>query len=223
MPSVPYTNTLRVVCRQTMLGEESINVHHLVAPAGLVLTTTMLNLIADDFEGFYTLSSSGSVGLRGIDELRPTNVTFASVSIYDLRVVPNPTPHVVNYTSPGATAPDVVPWDVAVTITLRTAVGGRSGRGRIYLGPLTQAWTAGSAVNPPQVAGAAADILANAYVDLVARLQATAGATGLTPGVLSIKDGICRPVTSITIDKRPDTQRRRDLSAGFAAPLNVTL
>lgn len=220
MPDVPYDATWRAVCHQSRLGEESVNVHHFRwNPEDPVLPGT-LNGIAVAFSQFYNNNVVGTDPDRGIRLYRAGSSVLDSVRLYDLRTVPNPAVHEVTFTDVVTPAGTAVPTDVAAVITLRTATGGRSGRGRLYIGPLADAAMMGAVGEPAQFHPNFQQDLIDAYVDLCVRLNAAVTPDPITPAVLSVTDGLSRPIISITVDRRPDTQRRRDLGMTFGPQLS---
>lgn len=216
MPTVPYANVLRVVCHQTVLSDESVNVWHVLIPAGTILAPGDTQALADAFSLFYAGSITGTPGSRGIGNTRPIPAILDQINVYDLRTVPNPAVEEFPYAIAGTAAADNVPWDSAVVASLRTATGGRSGRGRVYLGPTAGLYSASTPTTAPGIAAAQCTSIANTVADLNARINAIPTLAGTQLAVLSVTDGLARFVTRVVVDGRPDTQRRRDLSLPFA-------
>lgn len=101
-----------------------------------------------------------------------------------------------------ATTPAMAPPDMAIVITWRTALRGRSYRGRTYVGPLRTALHDGtgrlSATNADLAAGAAALLLPHNTLDHDLRLT-----------VLSREIPTATRVSGADVDREFDTQRRR--------------
>lgn len=214
MPIVPYANTFRVVVHQSRLGEEAVNVHHLHWPiVGGDFGATAAIAVA--FAAFYNATPVGPAPDRGIRTYRAGSSVLDYIRIYDLRTVPNPAVDEFTFADEVTPAGTAVPSDTAAVITLRTGVGGRSGRGRVYIGPLADTAMTGAVGTPGQFSIGFQQDLVDAYVDLQARLALITPGTSPQSSVLSVADGVNRPVTSITVDRRPDTQRRRDYGLTF--------
>jgi len=101
----------------------------------------------------------------------------------------------------GVSGGDPLPASMAIVVTLRTALRGKSHRGRVYAGPHIESDNDGSG-NP-----AAALITAEA-VQWTNFLTALSG-SGVTLVVASYLHSTAENVTSVSVDTRWDTQRRR--------------
>jgi len=221
VPSVIYANTARVVCHQTFYGEEAVNVFHVRHAEVSPLSAPEMTAIASNFVIFYNALSSAAAPNRGINNLRHPRATLDMVRVYDLSVVPNPPPLEHPASSAGTAAETKVPIEVCATVTLVTAVGTRRGRGRVYLGPLGDGGMAiSNATDAPRLA--LTSLYGPAFDDLNARLQAEPLLANARLAVLSTADAVSREVLSVRTDARPDTQRRRDLSASFG-PVTSTV
>lgn len=94
-------------------------------------------------------------------------------------------------------------FQVSRTITLQTAAGGRSGRGRIYWPALGATVTDSGTSNVPVAT-------ADSWRDfIVAHAAAWPLAPEVEPAVYSPTQGVVRPLTLIRIGNVLDTQRRR--------------
>lgn len=113
---------------------------------------------------------------------------------------------------------DAVPYTCAVVASLRTALSGRSYRGRMYC-PAD-----GAALTQHQFAAADTDYVANGIHALFGVLNSSTLA-GSNPLVCvgSRKMNFGTIVTSITVDSLPDVQRRREdkVTARSASQVNV--
>lgn len=102
----------------------------------------------------------------------------------------------------GSTDPSL-PTEVALVVSLRTAVATRSTRGRMYLPPLTvsQMGYAGRYLD------AAVTTVADGAEDFMN--DVTVGTTTWTPVVASGTASLLTPITQIAVGNVPDAQRRR--------------
>lgn len=98
----------------------------------------------------------------------------------------------------GGTSP-VLPLQTAVCVTLRTALAGRAHRGRMYFPMNVGTLTA------HQMSSADTTAIANGVATFLGRYSAALG-----PVVVSqIGAGAKTPITTVTVDSKPDVQRRR--------------
>lgn len=94
-------------------------------------------------------------------------------------------------------------FQVSRTITLQTATGGRSGRGRVYWPALGATVTDTGTSNVPTST-------ADSWRDMFAAFEAAwPGTPAIVLAVWSPTQGVVRPLTSIRIGNVLDTQRRR--------------
>lgn len=100
----------------------------------------------------------------------------------------------------GDEAVEMLPFQVAVVISLRTALATRSGRGRFYLPPLGV-----TMVDDGRVSAAAIAILDNAWTDFFDAMNTG----GLTVVVRNRTSHVSTVVTSARVGNVFDTQRRR--------------
>lgn len=226
MPTVAYPGTLRVVCHQSFYGDESVNVFHVCTDETLPLSAPEAAQIDSAFLAMYQLFTSGTFPAVGFGSMRHPLAILDMIRVYDLSVVPNPPPHEFPHSVAGAAAHTVAPLECCATVTMRTANGTRRGRGRNYIGPLGgAAYEVSTATLPPKLASGATGMtgLAEAFRALNVNLQALSLLNNARLGVLSVADGVCREITSVRIDTRPDTQRRRDLSVPFSGTVNLDI
>jgi len=92
------------------------------------------------------------------------------------------------------------PKQIAAVMTMRTAVGTRRTRGRMYLPATAAPMAPGGLFNNAQI-----DSIVDKLTDWLAQLKAA----GSIPVVLSKTSGTTQPITSVDADYVPDTQRRR--------------
>jgi hypothetical protein len=104
----------------------------------------------------------------------------------------------VNY--PGASTGEMLPFQCATAVSLRTTFATRSGRGRFFLPPLAVTAVAGG-----RLATAAQTLILGQAVDMMSTLSTT----GAAPVVYSRVQHIIQAVVSIDVGDVIDTQRRR--------------
>jgi hypothetical protein len=98
---------------------------------------------------------------------------------------------------------NLLPAQIAVCASLHTAAAGRSGRGRIYFGSATEAWSTTTGSVEPTIVTALADWIADVSA-------ITAASTNVyVLGVWSRKLNGINNITDVSIDTRFDVQRRR--------------
>lgn len=138
---------------------------------------------------FRTLITAGVV----LQRISTGEITMATGQQQQLRQT--------DVTLPGTAAGNALPGDVAITVSLRTALANRSGRGRFYL---------------PQPAAstlAATGIIATAAQTTVADAAAAAWAvsnTTISPVVYSRTKRATTRITTFNVGNLFDTQRRRE-------------
>lgn len=108
---------------------------------------------------------------------------------------------VVTHTLAGTGVAEALPASVSLVVTLRTALRGRSHRGRVYTGPYAE--DSNTALGVPL--GATLTGVQLQWADLITRLVGT----GVSMVVASYKLATSENVTAVTTDSRWDTQRRR--------------
>ena len=104
--------------------------------------------------------------------------------------------------NPGTAAASGSPIDTALVVSIRSAVPGRSGRGRMYL-----PWHGTIAAATGLVVGTPYTTFATAVKAL---FTSVAGYSSYVPIVASRTHGTWQPPTAILCDNKPDVQRRRE-------------
>lgn len=102
-----------------------------------------------------------------------------------------------------------LPTQSALVASMRTAVAGKSGRGRSYF-PIN-----GQALGSDhQLSGATCGTVANAYALMLTTLnglnETANGITGQTASVASFTKGQLNTIRTVIVDSKIDTQRRRE-------------
>lgn len=180
----------------------ALNVLGVVNAGSVAITQALTNTLGAAIKtGFTNSAHNANVS---------TTVTLVNIGLRDIRTAN--TAEFLDSGGPvaGILASELLPPQVALCITLRTAQAGRSFRGRVYLcGYAEGDNTIGGVVIPATLAPSVAFIVA---------IQAALVANGLNLGVLSRpaptlpvpRAGFVTPVTSIVCrDAVWDTQRRR--------------
>lgn len=108
---------------------------------------------------------------------------------------------------PGTSSASGAPLQTSMVLTLRTGQAGRSYRGRIYL-PARGGMAAGSGGYLATGTGSVVNPVIN-WLHQIAILTPFPGGVGARAGVASSRRGVFTSLTSITVDLKPDIQRRR--------------
>lgn len=167
----------------------------------LPVTSLALNDLLDDWEAFLAarfvaqLSSNAQVtGVRARDISSQTGLIIERTLTPPIQ---------------GLAGGESLPYQIAATLSLRTAQSGRIGRGRLYFGGLTIAQINGNDLEPAAVAD---------WIDMFDDWKVTAGSQGFTWSVASRffngqprVQGVTFPITSTSMDSTPRTQRRRQV------------
>lgn len=215
MPQVAYADTIRAVCHLSYLGEEATNTWHFRVPP-LGSFPAAAGLINTELETFYDAAIVAPN--RGIGSLRSGSSVLDRITFYDLRTVPYPVPLVFVHNTAGTNGNATLPLSVAMVISLRTSVAGRSGRGRIYIPHIAVNIMSGTTGN---FVTANVTLAMNSLVDLATRINTADPA--LSIAVLSTVHGVSRDVIQVVVNSLPDTQRRRDEQLGATSVQSATV
>lgn len=203
-------NTLKVLIHWTFEGRPQLNVMHMLyTPAG--------PLNPNIAETIYEPISAAWVNPGGLRPLSATVLSLTGVGVIDLRSANNPEISSTSPAVPGTGTGAPMPEQVSAVITHRTALTGRSHRGRTYLFGFTPAAMAAD--------GTISDATNTGVVNFMAGVNSGIGAAGgqlaiLSPalpvrpskpgGELPAKPFEITPVTtSLLRDRLWDTNRRR--------------
>jgi hypothetical protein len=143
----------------------------------------------------YTVNSGAGLNFR---TFLPTVASIQAFRYTPLDGVTAST--VISHVLAGLDAAEPLAPSLCVVCTLRTALRGRSNRGRAYIGPFTESQNNFGSVNP---------ILATGFAVQWNNFLATLVGTGLSLVVASYLHSSATNVTSVTVDTKWDTQRRR--------------
>lgn len=200
MPFVPTPNCVSVEMLYTQDGQQIENVLHYVkaSPWGLA---SMEELAQGIFDIWSTTWAADN----------PTNLTWDGIRVTDLSSQTGPVlifqddlPIVGTNVSPA------LPNNCAMVVTKRTALRGRSFRGRVYHPGLTEARVTGNTITTNF-----ATTVANQYENLIV-IEVQGGADEALMVVLSLvadgqprTEGQATPVTRMEVNLTVDSQRRR--------------
>lgn len=178
----------------------ALNVLGVVNAGGIAITQALTNTIGTAVKAAFT--STAHVGAIA------TVVTLSNVGLRDIRTASQPEFIDTGAAVAGTLAGDFLPPQIAMCITLRTALAGAKFRGRVYLCGYGEATnTAAGVLNSSATS-----------VAFVAAIKSALQASGLDLGVihrptfppLDVTAGFITTVTSIVArDAVWDTQRRR--------------
>lgn len=201
MPQLPPAEGVtQAVLNYTYGGERCANVLHFVQTDGVT---------APDPEEL--ASRLASWWGNNIDSLVPNTLSLDSVTATDLSAGGPPgVIYTTGLPNTGGSTNLQLPNQCTVVISLRTSLRGRSYRGRIYHVGIGEPDVDGSTVN-----STFRQLLLNAYDNLLL-LTGDTGEPDYQIAVLSYYSGgalrpepVATPVTSMSVDSRIDTQRRR--------------
>lgn len=145
-PVIPSTVEVRLLW--TFAGQGGINVLHGIVGTGFVANQSVTNTLATAIKGAVTAN---------LATLMPANCSLVRVGLRDLRT-PNQAEFIdANAAVVGSAVTDPLPPQTSLCVTLRTALSGKSFRGRVYLGGFSEATsdvvgTANSATSTAAVA-----------------------------------------------------------------------
>lgn len=194
------TSLYRIAC--TIAAPNSnpgANIYHVLntntGDTGITTVVAAFKTFYDAIQSFYT---------------NTTTITIAA-SVRDIAVNPNRIVAVSPATSTGVSTAEILPANVALVVTWRTAFAGRSFRGRTYLGPSNETLNNGGIAN-----GSTVTSMQTAANNLITNIQAVTGfnlvifSKRRTEPPLSLSpENATTVVTSATINGLWDSQRRR--------------
>ena len=188
---------VRVALEYEAFGKVVVNVYHVTTTDPIV--TIKLFDIADLFEAWWATT----IGANFSNEIALSSITAHNLNVPNGEKITLP----VSPSIPGGSANASVPNNVAIVITLNTALTGRSFRGRAYHAGLTRAAVTGNNIDTILAASLVTD-----YIQLTANL-AVANAELVVASFQTLgvprAEGVATPVQSIAVNTRIDTQRRR--------------
>jgi len=161
------------------------------------------------------LSFTGAIAILDpilVDHLSTNNgggsgwnaLAHTSASVQDIVYTPldgSSASTIITHAIAGISGGDPLPASVALVVSLRTALRGKSYRGRVYTGPNIESNNTASGTP-------GASHVSTLALQWTAHLAALAG-TGVSLVVASYLHGTAQDVTSVNVDARWDTVRRR--------------
>lgn len=130
--ATPIADTVEVRLNWGLDGSEwAVNVLHYIVPGGFTVNQANADALAADIDDAFTNAAS-------IQPLISDLVTLDSVGLRDIRVASQPE-FLSDLGTFGTRTDEMLPRQTCMVLTLRTALAGRSYRGRVYLG----GWTVG--------------------------------------------------------------------------------
>jgi hypothetical protein len=187
---------------------------------GPTLTNTE---VASCASALYTVFNQGS-GTHLMAALKgqwSNSTTWTTVTVYNYHDTSGEASTVGTFTGTGQVGSQLsgmLPDQISLVVTLRTALAGAHHRGRMFL-PYTGAVIDSNGLVNGTAVG---NVLAGLKADL-ASVVAEAHLAGFPVVVLSKTLGSVQPVTTLTADLRPDIQRRRANRQGRGALQVVAL
>lgn len=207
MPALVVPSAVQVRLHWTLNGVDAYNVLGGSVAGGFAASQAIANALGAAILGHFTSS--------GLAALMATTTSLLSAGLRDIRTANQPEFVSVAAAVPGTGAGDPLPNQIAAVITLRTALAGKSYRGRAYYGGANEAQNGAT--------GAIAAAFNTALVTFTTNIQTDMAAQGITLAVISrpfagaagppvrpARVGQATPVTGIIArDTKWDTQRRR--------------
>jgi hypothetical protein len=191
MPTPIAPGCIEVVIQAEQSGTERFNVLHCHVPT--------LSVSPSDITAAATAIQTAVLAHLSIwsDSVKFLNIRAQDKSMPGGIIVDVPFPGGTTGTN-GGTA---LPGNVAAVATLRTATGGRSGHGRVYMfGLVTQQVDPGD-----QVKGTYVTAVLAWFTDI----QANLAFVSQTLAVFSRVHAVCHDLVTVTMDLNLDSQRRR--------------
>lgn len=192
---VPQGALLRLIWTQGGTPA-AVNVFGVVNSGNVAITQTLTNTIGAAVKAAFTSSTQAT--------FVHTSVSLANIGLRDVRTANQPEFLEAAAAVPGTGTGDLLPLNVSLCITLRTALAGRSFRGRSFL------WGYTETANGPL--GTAASGVPGVGVSFITAIQSALVTNGMNLGVLSRTRSAVNVVTLIqSRDANWETQRRRSL------------
>jgi hypothetical protein len=205
MPPLVVPNTVQVrTIWQTGGTQFAVNVLHFRNSGSVAVNQTLANQVATDVASAFTTALGTSTNINsttGINQVRIRNLDTLSQPEFTATVSG----------AVGTGTAELLPKQVAACVTLRTALAGRSYRGRVYVPGWTEV-----ANNPGGVISPTAMVQADG---IVRNIRANLAGRGLTMGVVSTRFNkaprvinVITDVVDLSVrDNQWDNQRRRNI------------
>jgi hypothetical protein len=196
MPLPVIADTMRVAVRGTAPnGHAWANILHFRKSGAITFTAAIAILDPLLLSHYSTASGAGS-------PWRNWAHTTSSLTQFEYTPLDGTSAtSVITHVVAGLSGGDPLPASVALVATLRTATRGRSYRGRVYNGPLTEDF---NLLGKPTAA-----LVAALQVQWDRFVNTALPGTGVSLVVASYLANVATNVVSVSVDGRWDTQRRR--------------
>lgn len=194
MPPLVVPDGMLVVCKGTNLGRPWANVWGLDTGGPTFLDQSLANSIGASFRAFYNTLSSSLVNEWTLDEILVQDLQTGTAPAFAATITP----------MVGTNTGDPLPAHLAIVATHRTALRGRSYRGRTYL----NGWSEAANDANGRVGSTYRSLIVSTTNTLRTSVEGIAG-TDLTLAVVSRKLLVATPIVSTTVDDRFDRQDRR--------------
>lgn len=193
---VPQGALLRLIWTQGG-APAAVNVYGVINTGNVAITQTLTNTVSAAIKA--ALTSSGQAALVN------TAIALAQVGLRDVRTANQPEFLDAAAAVPGTAAGDLLPLNTSLCLTLRTALAGRSFRGRTYLWGYTEASNTATGTILPGVG--------TTGIAWVNAIGSALSGNGMGLAVLSRHRSVVNAVTSVqNRDSIWDTQRKRSLA-----------
>lgn len=200
---MPAPNIAKVIVKHTCQGQDILNMFHFSKP-------TAIN--QSDLDGL--ASDVSNLWIANIMPLVSNQLVLTEVDAVDLTTQSGPeSQFIVNPTVPGTLTSPMLPSNVALVLTKRTAKRGRSYRGRTYIAGATQAEESG----PLEIGTATL----SSFLTAITTVLTDSTLAPFVAGVLSYflngvprSTGVLEPITAVSANTQWDSQRRRLFGRG---------
>lgn len=210
MSAIPANQVIKCVVHGTLDAQQTMNVlyFHKATPTVPADVAAILAAV-DTMWANFTAAQLGS------------GYNYVSTTAQDISVLTNPTSTIIRSPIvPGGVASQALPGNSAPVVTKRTALSGRSNRGRIYIpGIPTNGTATASSLSTSKVSGLLSSLSPLVGDILVAGLfhAVVSFFSGVTGGGVPIPrvSGLATHVNALSMDTSIDSQRRRLIGRGF--------
>lgn len=208
-PSNAPANTMKLVIYGHSVGGEIWQTSHWCGPS----------VVNDPMPANNTDAATALAAIKGLASLQTlltwlgANILPTGTGVDGLKLYCYPTggntaaaiAQVANVVA-GSAAKPTMPPQCAVVASLKTDHAGRSARGRMYF-PLNAADLSSNQLTSTVIGSLASDLAA--YFGALKTGAITPSGSGVFAVIASGKTGSVYPITSVTVDSKVDTQRRR--------------
>lgn len=208
---MPVAGEARIVFAGNLPGGEQWSISHAVGGTGISTQNDLNVLVSNAIIAYSATTSLKSI----LQAANPAGFSVASCTGY-WYTSNGPALYQARQAigDNGSAASQPLPNQAAVVVSLLTALSGRTHRGRMYIPQLSKNLTAG------QLATADVDAICTAVKNYIAALNGSVG--GYSVAVASTVSAALTHVTSVRVDSKVDTQRRRAKSTAVAYSKTLT-